>query len=152
MSIYNDPKKYAEETHVTLKQAQIRCNHYKKIEELIHQRKKCPTCGKYTLEYEGGSYEGGIQPFIRCDNDEVLVYDEDSGEEVFTDCKFTSDVTKEYEPLAGYFDFDEILMLSMDVERDGLEAVESMVGQSWFQFVETSNQELLAEELKSAAS
>lgn len=142
MSIYNVPKDYAAQTVMSLEQATIRCNHYKKIEEQSFEASKCPQCGQHTLAIECGSFEEGYSDFVYCENDKVTVTDED-GETYHTDCDFTSNVTKEYEPISHYYDFDEVLAFSIGIEQGGLASIESNIGCTWSEFVEKANKRLL---------
>lgn len=141
MSLYNDPKEYAAQTLMSLEQATIRCNHFKKLKDQIFKAKKCPQCGQHTLEIEGGSYEEGYNSFVYCENDAVNVTDED-GEIYQTDCDFTSNVKKEYEPISHYYDFDDVLAFSIHIKKDGLASVESSMGCSWSEFVKKANEKL----------
>jgi carboxypeptidase C (cathepsin A) len=143
MSLYDHPKEYAKETFMSLDQAEIRCRHYKKMQEKRHKAKKCPTCGKHTLQIEDGSYEEGITAYVYCENDEVPYVDEE-GDTCFTDCEFTSEITEQYEPISHWYDFDEVLAFSMEVEEEGIKKIEERIGCTWTEFVEGSNKELTA--------
>lgn len=141
MSIYNNPEVYAKKTLMTTEQAIIRCEHFKKLQQVMYEAKKCPKCRQHTLEIEGGSYEEGTQDYVYCENDKVTVNDED-GEEYLTDCDFTSDVEKEFEPISHWYDFDVVLAFSDNLERDGKDKAEIYIGSSWEEFVNASNEKL----------
>lgn len=139
MSIYNNPEQYAKETHMTLAQAEVRCAHFKQLAQKMEDIRTCPKCGKNTLELEGGSYEEGIKASVYCENDEVKVVDEEDGEEYFTDCDFTSPVTKEYQALDSYYDFDIVLEFAGEINEVGITEIEKRIGSSWNDFVEKEN-------------
>lgn len=143
MSIYNNPKQYAETTFMTLEQAKVRCNYYNKLEKLIYEAKKCPKCGEHTLEIESGCYEEGYSDYVYCGNDNIKTVDGD-GEDFFDECDFTSDVRKEFEPISHWYDFDVVLAFSIDIKKDGLLVTEKNIGCSWNEFVEKENKELIA--------
>jgi len=146
LSIYDNPQEYANKTRTTLKQAIIRCQHFKKIEAEIQKARKCPKCGKETLEFEGGSCEEGYSDYIYCTN-EVPVTGEDCNDcnsckdhgSCFVECDFTSDVTEQYKPLSDGYDFDIVLYLVFGIEQYGMESVEKQIGCSWLQFVDRDN-------------
>ncbi|GMX64531.1 hypothetical protein Elgi_38000 [Paenibacillus elgii] len=110
MSIYNNPKKYADYVGISLEEAEKICTKQLKLQEEINIARTCLKCSKQTLEYEGYSYEEQIQAYIYCSNDEVLKADDD-GEEYFKDCGFyDQDVDDmKYDPLTAGYDFDELL-------------------------------------------
>ncbi len=146
MSIYDNPQEYANKAYITLEQAKIRCKHFKKIEEEINETRKCPKCGEYTLEFEGGSYEEGYSDFIYCTN-EVRQIDEDCDgcdvcEGCFVECEFTSNVTGQFEPLSDGYNFDIVLYFSFQIKECGIEEVEKQIGGSWPQFVDRDNSTL----------
>lgn len=140
MSIYDNPEQYAKEARTTLEQAEVRCAHFKQLAEKMEEIKKCPKCGARTLELEGGSYEEGIKEYVYCENDEVKEIDEEDGEEYFTECQFTSPITKEYQALDSYYDFDIVLEFASEIDELGLETIEKRIGLSWHEFVEKENQ------------
>lgn len=119
---------------MSLEQAEKRCEHFKKLKEQIYQAKKCPKCGEHTLEIEGGSYEEGIKPYVYCENNKVKVFD--GVEEYEDDCDFSSKITKEFEFLNSYCDFDVALAFVVDIQRDGFERTEKNIGCSWNEFIE----------------
>lgn len=125
---------------MTLEQAKKRCEYFKKLHEQIHEAKKCPKCGEHTLEVEGGSYEENIKPYIYCSNDKVKVVD--GQEEYEDDCDYSSEITKEYEFLNTYCDFDVILAFVVDLERDGFERTEKNIGCSWKEFIEKESKDI----------
>lgn len=139
MSIYDNPQEYAKKTFITLEQAVLRCQHFKKLKKEIQEAKKCPKCGAYTLEFESGCYEEGYGDFIYCTN-EISDVDED-GEEVFVECGFTSSLTEQFQPLVHWYDFDIILMFSNDIEERGMDKVEKEIGCSWPEFVDKITKE-----------
>lgn len=141
MSIYNDPKEYAQKTFTTTEQAEIRCKYFNELQAIIHEAKKCPKCNQHTLEIEGGSYEEGTHDFVYCENDKFTVLDEDD-EEYLTDCGFISAVEKKYEPINHWYDFDEVLAFSIDIEKSGKDKVENIIGCTWNEFVNSSNEKL----------
>lgn len=141
MSIYNNTEEYAKQTFMSLEQSEIRCKYFRKIQQKMHESKRCSKCGQHTLEIESGSYEEGTQDFVYCENDKVSVIDE-YGEKYLTDCDFTSDVDKEYEPVNHWYDFDEVLAFSIDFESNGKEMVEKHIGCSWDEFINESNKKL----------
>lgn len=143
MSIYNNIEEYAKQTFMTTEQATIRCAHFKELEQKTHEAKKCPKCGKHMLAIETGSYEEGTHDYVYCENEQVLVVDED-GDECFTDCDFTSDVETEYEPIWHWYDFDEVLAFSIELETEYKKEVETHIGSSWLEFVEASNKKLVS--------
>jgi len=142
--IYDNAEEYAKQTFTTLEQAKIRCDHYKKLQEQQHQAKKCPKCGQHTLEFETGCYEEGYGDYIYCENEKVEKVIDEDGEEFYKECDFTSKVTKNFEPIHHWWDFDEVLAFSIDIERDGKEEIEKQIGCTWTQFVENANKELIA--------
>lgn len=142
LSIYDDAKKYAKETFMTIEQAEVRCIYFKKMQEERHLAKICPKCGKQTLEIESGSYEEGISPYVYCENEEGEKVIDKDGNEFFNECDFTSDVTKEYTAINHWYDFDEILSFSIEVEREGLKKIEKQIGCTWNEFVENANREI----------
>lgn len=144
MALCDNSKEYAEKTLISLEQAEIRCEYFRKIKEKMYEAKKCPKCGEHTLEIEGGSYEEGINSYVYCENDKIIVIDED-GEEYETECDFTSDITKEFEPISDWYDFDVVLMFSLDIDSDGIKAVEEQIGCSWTEFVEKDTMDLISE-------
>lgn len=139
MSIYNNPEMYAKETHITLEQAEIRCAHFRKLEELSYIAKKCPSCGQHTLVYEEGSYEEGYSSYVYCENDKLNIIED--GEEYESDCEFTSNVTKPYEAIRGVGDLDIVLMFAFDLQKN-IKAVERMVGCQWSEFVENNTKQI----------
>jgi hypothetical protein len=142
MSLCDNPKEYAKQTHISLEQAEIRCKYFKELKEKIHAARKCPKCGEHTLAIEGGSYEEGIQSYVYCENDKIPTIDEE-GDEYMEECDFTSDVTKEFEPISHWYDFDVVLMFSIDIDRDGIKAIEKQIGCTWSDFVENDTKDLL---------
>ena len=88
MSIYENEKEYAEKTFMTLEQAKLRCEFYKKLNQEINDARKCPKCHQDTLEIESG--EEGQSEYVYCES-EIIKIDED-GEEYSDECDFTSDV------------------------------------------------------------
>jgi hypothetical protein len=142
MSLCDNAKEYAEKTYITLEQAKIRCQYFIKLKAKIYEAKKCPKCGEHTLEIESGSYEEGYSSYVYCENDKIPTVDED-GDEYMEECDFTSDVTKEFEPISHWFDFDVVLMFSINIESDGIKAVEEQIGCSWSEFVEKDTNDLL---------
>jgi ssDNA-binding Zn-finger/Zn-ribbon topoisomerase 1 len=140
MALCDDTKNYAKETFITMEQAEIRCEHFKKIHQKIQDAKKCPKCGKHTLQIELGSYEENTTDYVYCDNDEIP-YIED-GEEYFNECDFTSDVTAQFEPISHWYDFDIVSSFACNIESEGLSQIEKQIGSSWFDFVEDDNKKL----------
>ncbi|MCK2000725.1 hypothetical protein MZM54_04890 [[Brevibacterium] frigoritolerans] len=140
MSLYNNPKEYAKETMMSIEQATLRCEHFKKIQQIMHEAKKCPKCGKHSLGIEGGSYEEGYSDYVYCENDEVVVIE--NGEELFTDCGFTSDVKEEYEPLNHWYDFDVILSFCFQIKEEGLPETERNIGCTWDEFINKEKKQL----------
>lgn len=141
MTIYNDPQKYSKQTSTSIEQAELRCSLFKQIQQKVHEARKCPKCSKHTLTLEEGNYEEGYSDYIYCENDKIVVIDD--GEECTTDCGFTSEALKEFELLYHWHDFDEVLAFSLDNEDRGIEA-ERKLGCSWADFVDKSNQVLVA--------
>lgn len=132
MSIYDNPKEYAEKTSITLEQANVRCKYYKELENKVNEARKCPECGGHTLELESGSYYEGTSDFIYCDNEE-------------NDCEFTSNVTEQFEPLLHGYDFDIVLYFGVnDIQQKDIKEVEDDIGCSWFDFVEKHNKEIIS--------
>lgn len=143
MSIYNNSEEYAKRTFMSLEQAEIRCEYFRKLQQKMYESKKCPKCGQHTLEIEGGSYEEGTKDYVYCENDKVSEIDED-GEKYLADCDYTSDVDKEHEPISQWYDFDEVLALVIDFDRNDKKEVEEHIGCSWDKFIDTSNKKLTA--------
>lgn len=132
MSIYENHEEYAKKTGMSLKSAMLRCEHFKKINEIIQAAKKCPSCKKHTLEYEGGSYEEGTKDFIYCDNTEE-------------DCEFTAAPNETTKWLQNGCDFDDVLYLAIDMKTVGQNAMEIRLGCDWQTFLNKKNQSLLEE-------
>ncbi|MGR6760290.1 hypothetical protein ACU1JV_00405 [Paenibacillus sp. T2-29] len=112
MSIYDDPAAYARKVRITERLSRIWCEYQAKILKEHEAAKRCPSCGKHTLEYEGGSYEECIQPYIYCSNDEILAIDED-GVEYFAECDFSADFDIEkHEAIPIDHTYDHILAMN----------------------------------------
>lgn len=137
MSIYLNPKRYAEVTHTTLEQAKIRCDYFRTFLEKTEVAKICPKCKASTLEFECGSYEEGYGDYIRCENDQIETKDEE-GDVYYEECNFTSDVTEEFIPLTSWYGFDVILMFAYDIEQKGMKEFEKELGCSWTEFVDNT--------------
>lgn len=140
MSIYENPEKYAELTLTTLEQAKIRCEHFLQVEKEMHEVKKCPKCGKHTLEAESGSYEEGYGSYLRCENSEVETFDEESNR-ILDDCYYTSGITSEY-MVASEKDYDVVLAFSYELAEGKMPVLEKHIGCSWTEFVDKDNEKL----------
>lgn len=105
-----------------LEDAIKRCTHFKKLHEKLHELSKCPNCNEYTLSYEAGEYETGIQPYIYCDGED--------GE-----CEFTAEAN--FRGLASevHSDFDVVLMFAGVFKNEGLEETEKQIGIPWNEFI-----------------
>jgi hypothetical protein len=112
MSIYENPTQYAEKNSIPLELAEKWCEDMLKIDNKINLLKVCPICNQPTLEYESGSYEESISDYIYCENDKILMIDE-NGEECETECAFTSNIVGEYSLLQPDINFDVIRWFGM---------------------------------------
>ena len=141
MGVRDSVEGYAEKLNMTVEQAKVRLDHFASMQEGIKESKKCPKCGMYTLEIDGGEWEAGVQAFIYCENDEVPTVDED-GEEYLESCEFT-DSPKDCYIFASEPDFDEVLMVSCSINIYDEVEVRAQLGQTWEEFVEESNKHIL---------
>lgn len=146
MGIYDSAETYAKEIHIKdLHLAGIRANHYRNLMEQQYEARKCPKCGKHSLQFEGGSYEENTRDYIYCENGEVLEKDLDDGTLRETDCGYATEFEDKHRILTDAETFDEVLMFSIEIEEHGKEYVESMVGKKWEVFVKEGTEELLKE-------
>ncbi|WP_311078105.1 hypothetical protein [Paenibacillus polymyxa] len=131
MSIYDDPAAYARKVRITERLSRIWCEYQVKITEEHEAAKRCPSCGKHTLEYEGGSYEESISPYIYCSNDEIPAVDED-GEKYFFECDYSADFDNEkHEAIPIDYTYDHILAMNCG----GMNGVKELGGlQAWFAY------------------
>jgi len=123
MSIYENPKEYAEQCHISLDLAKRRCEHYIKRIELT-EKVVCPECGSRELCIDND----GSEDFIGC-----------------TGCWNTYDIDDER--LKNWVKmqcgFDEVLRYSKDISKYGIEEVERNIGQKWEEFVKASTDALV---------
>ncbi|KJD37375.1 hypothetical protein QD46_25240 [Paenibacillus polymyxa] len=131
MSIYDDPAAYARKVRITERLSRTWCEYQAKILKEHEAAKRCPSCGKHTLEYEGGSYEECIQPYIYCSNDEISALDED-GEEYFAECDFSADFDNDkHEAIPIDYTYDHILAMNCGT----MNGVKEFGGlQAWFAY------------------
>lgn len=131
MSIYDDPAAYARKVRITERLSRIWCEYQAKILKEHEAAKRCPSCGKHTLEYEGGSYEECIQPYIYCSNDEIPAIDVD-GEEYFAECDYSADFDdNKHEAIPIDYTYDHILSMNCDT----INGVKEFGGlQAWFTY------------------
>lgn len=108
MSIYHNPQNYADQTGITIEEAEARCKHFVEIEKLKEEVSKCPNCEEKTLEYVEGNFMQSEEGSIVCMNSERLMIDGCKDE-----CGFTSPVSKKYEVLVDWYGFDKLLMDSV---------------------------------------
>lgn len=129
MSIYADHVAYARKVRITESMAKIWCDNQLKLAAEIEEARKCPVCGKKTLEYEIGSYEENERDCIYCSNDQIPLVDED-GEHYFGECDFATTETEKYEALMPWYDFDTLWAFSypenLIIANEGL--------QEWLKF------------------
>ncbi len=137
MSIYDNPQNYAEEASITIEQATLRCKYFKELEAKIHEARKCPRCGEYTLEFEGGSYEENYRDYVYCTNENIP--DNENGEGYYVDCDFTSEIIDQFELLSTGYNFDVVLCFGMNIKSQGLQKVEKEIGCPWSKFVDKNN-------------
>lgn len=130
MSIYTDYAAYARKVRITERLAKIWCDNQLKLAAEIEEAKKCPSCGKNTLEYEMGSYEENERDCIYCSNYEIPLVDED-GEQYFGECDFVTTEIDKHEALMPWYDFDTLWAFSypenLIIANEGL--------QGWLKFV-----------------
>lgn len=131
MSIYSDHIDYAKKVRMPIRLAEIWCKNQLELKKEMDKAKKCPKCGKDTLELELGSYEEGYSDYVHCSNDEIPAVDVD-GEEYFTECDYTASPEKGHEPLSAWYDFDVIMAF-----RCGMSGRVKEFGslQEWLKFV-----------------
>lgn len=124
-------KDYAETCKCTLEQAEIRVKITVARQEETHQAKLCPVCKEHSLSIEYDEPEDSSKSWVACQSED--------GE-----CEYTTDVTKEHEPLQIWHDFDEIMAFAYPCLRDQpLAEIEKQIGCSWEEFVEKNTKELL---------
>lgn len=130
MKIHEDVKEYAKKTMMTMEQAKIRCDYYKKqrsdFEKEVEKARICPDCKKAKLVFESGSYEDGLfYTEAECQN---------------PSCGFESD---DYPyPEEGDL-FDVVLLFAGQAEREGLAETERQIGLSWSEFIKKDTEDLM---------
>jgi hypothetical protein len=138
MTLCVETKTYAEATFITMEQAEIRCEHFKKISQEMHEARKCPKCGKHTLAIES---EASTSDYVYCENDEIPVNED--GEEYFTDCDYSTIATSKHKAVSHWHDFDVVLAFASNIDSEGLPGIEKQVGCSWSEFVDDDNRKLM---------
>lgn len=132
MTLQKEIQKYAETCQCTYEQAEIRVKIYKEIKKETEKTRLCPDCNTYSLSIEYPEAENVSYPnWVECQNEEI-------------DCEFRSEVTKQYEPLEVWYDFDEVLAFAAwQLKEHGKEEVERQIGQTWDSFLEEKNADLI---------
>ena len=120
LSIYSNPKKYAQKCQIPLNLVKIECRKQKQFER---KRKHiiCPRCKHKSLDYEMGSYEEGYGSYLECN---------------FCGETYNPEEIKNSYLLAYGADFDAVLYFSKTKDsQDGwIEACGSDKIEDWHRF------------------
>lgn len=120
-------QRYAEMCKCTHQQAEIRVKIFNEMQKEKNQASICPTCEEPSLKIESMDSEIPSGSWVEC-----------------TECGFTHDITKQYEPLVDGYDFDVVLAFAAtDLKERPLQEVEEYIGCSWEEFVKQEMANLL---------